>query len=495
MPWLKISEAPANIRKLNGVSLTLGQVNWIANVADGIPEEQVDSPWAVAIAQFKRAHRVGEDKWIKKSKEEKELSYIIKKLGLGQYTVTTDDAFAIIEKNDSGTYNIMTVSTAAVEDREGETFTVECMDYDHSEAKRLNDYPEYRVFHSKYLGVGRVEKMWRVGIIAIDSGKSYDDPFSLSVCEKMLANNDGRWRVSRGFRVFDLSGSCPQCNDLLSISTKHMLAGFRCPSCRAVHLRFKGVLGGIQFKKARTFDITVTDVPAVPYTGAFAWRAEDIGGISMNKKELKKRLLDAGIPEDMIESRLKGVTDDQLKEFDDIPEAELLKEFKGDDSDDVVLEYDEFVNVIKQVVHEEIESALDGFQISVEGFELETELKEDDPVIVTLKEDIGNLEDKIDSLLEADEDRLKHILNETSRSGKIHIARMKGKKKVEDDDDDEEEDEDEVPLSEQLKDVSPEVLAWMKQVGEVKAKEGQIQDAEGNVYPSMTALVHDHPSE
>lgn len=178
----------------------------------------------------------------------------------------------IIEKTKSGLYEINTISTAALEDREGETFTTEAMDYDIAMAEKYGDYPEIRVFHSKYLGIGKIHKMERIGIFAHDSGLSYDDPFSLAICEKMLANNDGRWRVSRGFRVYELRGGCPACYSTLSISTKHLLGGFRCPSCKTLHLRFKGALNSVQFTKARTFDITVTDVPSVPYTSAQARR-------------------------------------------------------------------------------------------------------------------------------------------------------------------------------------------------------------------------------
>lgn len=69
-PYSKVSDAPANIRKLDGASLTLAQVNYIARVADGIGEQEgIESPWAVAIAQFKKGHKKEGDKWVKKKKE------------------------------------------------------------------------------------------------------------------------------------------------------------------------------------------------------------------------------------------------------------------------------------------------------------------------------------------------------------------------------------------------------------------------------------------
>jgi len=69
MPYSKVSDAPANIRELDDVALTLAQVNWIANVADGLDPDEVESVWAVAIAQFKRSFVKQDGKWVKRKKE------------------------------------------------------------------------------------------------------------------------------------------------------------------------------------------------------------------------------------------------------------------------------------------------------------------------------------------------------------------------------------------------------------------------------------------
>jgi len=66
MPYSSVSEAPANIRKLDDASLTLAQVNWIANVADGLDPDEVENVWAVAIAQFKRSFVKKGDGWVKR---------------------------------------------------------------------------------------------------------------------------------------------------------------------------------------------------------------------------------------------------------------------------------------------------------------------------------------------------------------------------------------------------------------------------------------------
>ena len=500
MPWANISDAPANIHRLDGAPLTLAQINSIARMADGI--EGKNKPWAIAIAHFKKTNTVNGGKWAKKGTSEKEL--FIKELKEDLLSLIDEDAATIIEKNDKGTYDITTVSTAALEDREGETFSVEAMDYDIAEALKHGDYPEYRVFHSKHLGIGKVKKMMRVGIFAIDTGESYDDPFSLAVCEKMLANNDGRWRVSRGFKVHGLNGTCPECNNVLSISTKHMLGGFRCPGCNTVHLRFKGVLEGIQFTKARTFDVTVTDVPAVPYTGAHARRKDDKGvngDISMNKKELKEKLIEAGISEGSIDDRLKEVTDDQLAQLGDIPMAEILKEFEADEDPDsnegVVVEFDDMLAAFKEAVRSEIEEALDGFEVQIDGLNLE-ELKQEPVDLSELKGQISDLEGKVDQLLVEEEARLKHILKETSRNGKFRILRSKALHVNHDDDDDEEDEDDEEETNELMRKlgVKKETLKWISGLApKVKKEEDTIVDASGAEFDNMTSMVHGTESE
>lgn len=80
MPYEKISDAPANFRRLRPtqnaekIPLALAQVNWIANMADGIKRgnPNVDNPFAVAIANFKRLYEVKDGKWVKKEKADME---------------------------------------------------------------------------------------------------------------------------------------------------------------------------------------------------------------------------------------------------------------------------------------------------------------------------------------------------------------------------------------------------------------------------------------
>jgi len=76
MPFKSIGESPKNIRRLRPnkesepVPLTLAQINWIANVADGIGNDNPDvgNPFAIAIANFKKSFEVRNGKWMRKKK-------------------------------------------------------------------------------------------------------------------------------------------------------------------------------------------------------------------------------------------------------------------------------------------------------------------------------------------------------------------------------------------------------------------------------------------
>lgn len=411
---------------------------------------------------------------------------------LKEWVETGEDVAVISKEGDS--YIIETISTAALPDQEDETFSVEAMDYDITMAKETGEYPEYRVFHSPLTGFGRVEDMKRIGIFAYERGKSYTDDFSIGVCEKMLAkNHDGRWRVSRGFRVEQVSGLCPECKSTIAVRKEHMLAGFRCPTCRSVHLSYRGILGDVQFKQARTFDITVTDVPSNPYTSASAFRLTEFNeDNNMNKKTLKERLIAAGLPEDAIDERLKSIPDDRLKELgNDIPDAVLLKEFDDQDDvvdgdDDVVLDWPTMKKELAAEMRTVVKDMLDGFEFELgDDLDMEVVVKEI-PQVVELKERIDSLEAKLDQLLQADEERLKELLEDAPRQAhnRLRIQRFKesGKKPnpaMSDDDDDEEEDD---------------VARLQKELQALNGGQDVIiRDAEGRTYSNMTEFVTGRP--
>lgn len=508
MPYSKISEAPANIRKLDGATLTLAQVNWIARVADGIPKGQVDNPWAVAISKFKKSFVIKDGKWMKKTKESKERGKdsggadmcVCPKCNTTtkhtKGTPCTDtkcpkcgatmiggDSISV-EKQIDGRYKIVAVSTVALPDQEDETFSTMAMDYEIKQVEEDKEYPEFRVFHHKGLGVGKVTEMARVGIFAVDTGYSYDDAFSLSVCEKMLQENvDGKWKVSRGFRVFEIAGTCPDCGEELVVGLKHMVVGYRCPTCGVVNLNYKGVLKDIRFRKTRTFDITITDVPAVLYTGVQAYPVNIKQlEVVMDKQLIRAKLVEAGLDEAMVDERLKNVSDDFLKALEKesldftIPEAIVLKELldekpvaKSDEPDESILEMDDATLkqlaeavgvVVRGIVQEEVTKALDGVSIEIGGMEdVELEVKEL-PQIKELIEQVKELSEAVAGLTMSEDDRLKQLLGDAPRNARLRIKRFKSTKE-DDDEEDAKDDED----------------------------EDGVTDADGKKYKSMSAFV------
>jgi predicted RNA-binding Zn-ribbon protein involved in translation (DUF1610 family)/arsenate reductase-like glutaredoxin family protein len=466
-------------------------MNWIARVADAIPDKKLN--WAIAISKFKKSFTVDGDSWKKNASEEKEYS----ELQLdGALSVPTD---VTVEKQANGRYKIVSVSTAALEDREGETFTVKAIDYEIKEAKRTGEYPEFRVFHTEPLGIGRVKSMKRVGIFAVEEGESYDDPFSLEVCEKMLSRNDGKWRTSRGFKVLEASGGCPECGESILVREKHMHVGYICPVCKHVNLGFKGSLTKTRFLKTKTFDITVTDTPAVPWTGVAAYSPSQNGSEEIMKKELlRKRLLKAGISEDVIDERLKSISEDVLKSFDDIPMAEILKEFADEDDpeedQDDVEEDDDTVSkenskeqvfvldpaVLKEFARISNEQARTVLKEFLDGATLETEPDEnvtkEIETLDELKEMVQDLTDAVNALTEKDETRLKELVADAPRGSSLRINRFKEapkkvvKKPAVTDDVEEDEDDTEDPKA-------------------VKKEFGVIVGSDGKAAKNMTEFV------
>ena len=411
-------------------------------------------------------------------------------------------------KGDDDAYDIISISTVAREDKEGETFTIEAMDFDAKLAAKSKDYPEYRMFHKKSLGIGKVSKMHRIGNYAIEEGKSYTDPFSLAVCEKMLLNNDGKWKNSRGFYVLEATGGCPVCKNVLKVSYKHMVAGFYCPVCKSLQTDFRGELLNTRFTKTRTFDITITDRPAVPWTATIAYN-KDTGDADMTKTQLRKKMLAAGIDEAVIEERLNEIDGDVLKELgNDLPFAKVLKEAGMDDLVDeeeeeeeeedekdkkVVKEEftmdDEVIDLISEKVSTRIKEHLEGASFDVSGLdELAVEMKEVDEItekLEELSEQIVALKEAIETLSEHEDVRITRKLKETPRNGKLRIIR-RAKEYDEDEDEDmmEEEEDEEMPMKKGKQ------MPAFRTFGQTRQKrDGLIADGDGKVYSSMTDMV------
>lgn len=481
MPWSKMSDVPNNIRKLDGVSLTLQQANHIAKVADALTASGNDGAWVIAISQFKKSHSIRDGSWVSGDSEK-------------------EDSFAVVEKQTDGSYWITAVSTAALKDREGETFDVQAIDFDIQDAETTGIYPEFRVFHSPLLGIGKVQKMMRVGVFAVDQGASYTDPFSIECCEKMLMNNDGKYRCSRGFSVLEVSGNCHSCGEGLVVRRKHMIAGFNCPTCGAYHNDYRGVLKEVHFRKAKTFDVTITDSPCVPWTGASAVRLTDDTNMEvvMDKKQLKERLLASGISEEVVDERLKSIDETALKQLDGIPFADVLKEFSDNDDDGVRGEAVEQIFVLDPevlkdfsgIVRDEVHEALNGLELEVPDISLKemSEFKDLKEEIVALKETVADLTDAVTALLKHDASRIKEIVANSPRDGKLRIQRHKSKSS---DMEDEEEDDSEEDPEDGGKKKGKKMPPWLQKSLALKetGDDGVFVGADGKAAKSMTEFI------
>lgn len=470
------SKSQAIIKKLDNVDLTLAQINAIAKVADA-------TSWPIAISQFKKSHSVKNGTWVESAAEQKDINDLY------------------VEKEADGKWKITTVSTASVPDLTGETFTNQAIDYDAKLAESSGEYPEYRLFHKEALSIGKVTKMYRNGIFAIDEGYAYSDPFSQAVCKDLLSSNDGKWRCSRGFYVVEAKGGCPKCGEQLILHKEHMLFGFKCPSCSTVQLKYKGTLDKLCFLKTRTFDVTITDIPCMPWSGAVAIRESTNLEVKdmMDKTVLKQKLLDAGLSEEAIDSRLATVTDAQLKEYSDIPDAKLFKELGVEEAEEEesAAETEEqqpsseeqtFIldpSVLKEfskIVADQLTERLDGLTIDL-GADPTVSLKEL-PEFVQLQKDVVEIKEMLAQLVKPDVERLKELNAETPRNGQLRVMRFKSKAKkvdpaVDDEEDaadngDDEEAEGEMPMK-----------FGMKKKKEFVA----IKDAAGKSYPNLTSFV------
>jgi hypothetical protein len=64
--WESIKEVPDRLKTMDGVPLTIGQINWIARIAEGVGTTKDVNGWAVAKSRFKDGHTIKNGRWVKK---------------------------------------------------------------------------------------------------------------------------------------------------------------------------------------------------------------------------------------------------------------------------------------------------------------------------------------------------------------------------------------------------------------------------------------------
>lgn len=174
------------------------------------------------------------------------------------------------KENEDGTYQDrwIAVSTKEMWDAQGEMFTKEAMDYDLSYSEQTGEYPELRLYHVRGFKLGKCDSRSRVREYGIEQGYWYDTPLAQAMKE-IVMKNGGRWKISRGFHAVEASGLCPACGVGLTVRPLNFIVGTPCPACGTWVMPSK--LKQLKHLKAKTYDITITDVPAVDATAVAAY--------------------------------------------------------------------------------------------------------------------------------------------------------------------------------------------------------------------------------
>jgi hypothetical protein len=89
-PYDSLKDAPENMKKLDGIPLTLEQVNQIAKVADGIGVTKEKNGYAIAKDQFKKTHKVENGHWVRKEKSNMSDEELVKE-DLGKEDMSMND--------------------------------------------------------------------------------------------------------------------------------------------------------------------------------------------------------------------------------------------------------------------------------------------------------------------------------------------------------------------------------------------------------------------
>ncbi len=197
----------------------------------------------------------------------REVSHSLSNILLG-ISIRKGNAFEYLRDVDIRDDRWIAVSTREEWDREGELFTTKAIDYDIERVKRTKEYPEFRLYHVRGFKLGMCDSMTRNKDRAVDSGYWFKTPFAQAM-KDIVAANTGRWKISRGFYSLEATGLCMKCNKDLMVRPINYIFGLVCPECSTYHKDVS--LSDMRHLKAITFDISVTDVPAVVNTAVVAY--------------------------------------------------------------------------------------------------------------------------------------------------------------------------------------------------------------------------------
>lgn len=198
----------------------------------------------------------------------------------------------------------------------------------------------------------------------------------------------------------------------------------------------------------------------------------------MNKAQLKEKLLAGGMSAEVIDERLSKVNDEQLKQYDDLPDAALLKEFQLEEDVPTEDEIQTFVlddSVLKQfsdIVDARVKEALEGLTLDIDT-DSALNLKEQ-PEFKQLMTMVTELKEMVTKLTKGVDGQVADALEAAPRNAGLRVLHFKTakKKKVLADqyDEDEEEDDDGLTPAKSMDDFNPADGAVLGLDGKVVAK-------------------------
>lgn len=169
------------------------------------------------------------------------------------------------------------VSSIAKNDRTGEIFTKEAMDWDIARAYRTGRFPELRAFHVRGFKLGVCDSMQRIGDYAVDQGYWLNTPFAQATKEVVNSSASTRKNgISRGFYSVEATGLCRECGAGLMVGLANYITGVTCKEC-STHIAPSGIKNlQLRHLKTVTFDLSLTDVPAVPGTAIASYKVQNL---------------------------------------------------------------------------------------------------------------------------------------------------------------------------------------------------------------------------
>jgi hypothetical protein len=136
----------------------------------------------------------GEDSWLTPELRKSLLAKARKVLGSES---STKSSFTVKRQSD-GTYRWWSVSSVAIQDKEGETVSEKAYDDAIAYATEVADYGDLDLVHIKGTSIGQCDGMVRLGKLLVESGTIPDTPMSRGVIKAVEADPD-YWGVSLKF--------------------------------------------------------------------------------------------------------------------------------------------------------------------------------------------------------------------------------------------------------------------------------------------------------